>query len=98
TRHSTAHGRQQVVVVEGLREEVEDSCLHGPHRCGDVTVRCQEHGRGVNSSSDQLLVELQARHPRESEIHDQASWWLLPRPSEKALCGFERADLETILP
>ena len=98
TRHGPAHRREQVVVVVRLREEVEDPGLHGAHRCGDVPVGRQEHGRSIHPGSGHLLVEVEARHAWKGEVHDHAGRRLLPRAAEKALRGFERADVEAFLP
>ncbi len=63
----------QVLVAEGLLQEVERTGLHGLHRHRHIAVAGNENDRDHRAQPVELLLQLQAAHFRHAHVQHQAA-------------------------
>src|SRR5271167_1381045 len=65
---------QQVLVPEGLGEELDRARLHGPHRHRNIPVTGDENDGNPDARVSQFALKVQATDARKSHVQDQATW------------------------
>ena len=62
----------QVLITEGLGQELNGAALHRLHRHRDVTVPRYEDNRDLDIRSRELALKIQTAPPRQSNVQDEA--------------------------
>src|SRR5580704_13489689 len=65
---------QQVLVTEGLGQELHGAGFHGSHRHRDVPMGGYKDYWNLNARVGQLVLKVQTVYPRKSHIQNQATW------------------------
>src|SRR4029077_5066880 len=65
---------EQVLVAEGLGQELHRAGFHGPHRHGNVPMGGNKNYWNPNARVDQLVLKVQTVDSRKSHIQNQATW------------------------
>ena len=94
TLQGVLHGVEQVLVAEGLGEELHRPGLHGPHRHRDVAIARDEDNRQVNLGGGQLTLEVQAAQAGQTHVEHQAAGCVRARTGQKLPGGAEGLDAE----
>ena len=62
------NGIEHVLMAKRLRQEIDRSCFHSPHRHGDVSVARYHDNGDVNIRSNQLSLEVEAAHSGQPDV------------------------------
>ena len=85
--HGADDSVHQLIVVEGLLDEIEGALLHGGHGERYVTVAAQENHWQPRAALAQQIEELQAAHAAHAHVEHQAAAQVPAPVNEK---GFRR--------
>src|SRR5580700_9090932 len=70
---------QQILIPEGLGQELHRAGFHGPHGHGNIPMARDEDYGNRNTRVGQLALKIQAINSRKSHVQNQATWsvrWL----------------------
>ena len=81
----------QILVPEGLLQEIKGSVLHGFDRHGDIAVSGDEDHGNHGAAQVELLLQLEAAHSRHAHVECQTTRLLRVIASQELLRGGEHS-------
>src|SRR5713226_5154110 len=76
---------QQVLVPEGLGQELHGTGFHGPHRHRNITMPGDEDDGNLDARISQLALKVQTVDSRKSHVENKATWPVRPLAAQELL-------------